>query len=242
VAVAVGESVGVPVGVLVAVEVAVAVAVAVTVAVAVDVAVAVAVAMAVGDGVVVGGLVPLPVKKSQCLRDLNSMPAREVTVPLNVTEYLLLGARFSDGVKVAVEPSQTTVPTTRGPVSSGPATVKVLKLIDRHFISTLKVTKTVVSGGTLRCSGPGIEDTTRGPCDCGCAASTFCAPARAAAHMTCNNKMIDIFLMTLSLIAPDALRTETSTAPSKRKRRPDRCESARFLKGKVHALQRSLSA
>ena len=158
-------------------------------------------------------------------------------MPLNVTEYFLFGARLSDGVKVAVKPSQATVPATSGPWSLGPDTVKVFKLIDRQRIGTLKVTKTVVSEGTLVCSDPGIEASTLGfPCGRLDAASRFCAPARPATHITSNNMVIDILLtMTLSLIVPDALRTETSTVPSKGKRRPGQCESAQHYKRKVRA-------
>lgn len=63
-------------------------------------------------------------------------------------------------------------------------------------------------------------DTTLNCPDETASASTFCAAARPAIHMTSNNMVIDTLVtMTLSLTMPDALLTETSTVPQDGKRR-----------------------
>jgi hypothetical protein len=163
VAVAVSVAVAVAVEVAVAVVVAVSVAVAVVVAVAVEVAVAVAVEVAVGVAVMVGvGVAPnSTVVKKELKPDLKVPPSRALTVPKNLTLYLVLIASAPIGTRVAVSPSQKTL--IAGTLNSLTASSrKVLVFTVLQSIGMSKTTVMEVTTGTSRSPSGGVIETTVG--------------------------------------------------------------------------------
>ena len=167
VAVAVAEAVVVEVAVAVAVVVAVSVGVAVVVAVSVAVAVAVAVEVAVGVAVRVAVMVGVGVApnstvvKNELKPDLKVSPSRALTVPKNLTLYLVLIASAPIGTKVAVSPSQKTL--IAGTLNSLTASSrKVLVFTVLQSIGMSKTTVMEVTTGTSRSPSGGVIETTVG--------------------------------------------------------------------------------
>ena len=165
--VAVSVAVEVAVAVSLAVEVAVAVSVAVAVAVAVSVAVAVAVEVAVGVAVRVAvmvgaGVAPnSTVVKNELKPDLKVPPSRALTVPKNLTLYLVLIASAPIGTSVAVSPSQKTL--IAGTLNSLTASSrKVLVFTVLQSIGMSKTTVMEVTTGTSRSPSGGVIETTVG--------------------------------------------------------------------------------
>lgn len=173
VAVAVAVSVAVVVAEAVAVEVAVSVvvavsvAVAVVVAVAVEVAVAVAVEVAVGVAVRVAVMVGLgvgpnsTVVKNELKPDLKVSPSRALTVPKNLTLYLVLIASAPIGTRVAVSPSQKTlIAGTRNSLTASSRKVLVFTVL--QSIGMSKTTVMEVTTGTSISPSGGVIETTVG--------------------------------------------------------------------------------
>jgi hypothetical protein len=161
VSVAVAVAVEVAVAVVVAVSVAVAVVVAVSVAVAVAVEVAVGVAVRVAVMVGVGVAPNSTVVKNELKPDLKVSPSRALTVPKNLTLYLVLIASAPIGTKVAVSPSQKTL--IAGTLNSLTASSrKLLVFTVLQSIGMSKTTVMEVTTGTSRSPSGGVIETTVG--------------------------------------------------------------------------------